>query len=187
MLTPCAAGIAACTLSVAAVYVTHRRSVAHVQHVPLQHQATRLSVWCAGLVLWPSVWANVTRGAAPEARLGLLWPVLVMLYDTHPSQRTLRSHAGRSFNIDPNLVIPSTLAFAGIVGASANQQHLRVFVVPLLIMICVVLHRPVSAETAHDDDGSTVVISAVQRVAQAYCVGLIVSGVLYRGYCLKSA
>ena len=162
------------------VLATYATQAETYSHDPLAAQALRLTVWCIGMLIWPHVWLELASGCDGAARFGLLWPFLVMLHDTHPRQHTLRSSAGGSVQIEPSVLYPAIFALAGLVGASRDTKHLRIFVAPILLMVCVVLPRTLAPDASEEGDVQTL-SSAVQRVALACAVGLLLSGILYKG------
>lgn len=153
-----------------------------VQHgrVVLVHDVTachtvRATAWCIGLLLWPFLWQHTidVGDLRSVATLGLLWPYVLFAADSVLAGCAAETTPGLA--IDAGTVNGLCFALAGLLSASSDPAHKRLFVVPVLLFVCVVMPQ------VHGGAGKPArAVLCVQKVALACATGLLLTGLLYK-------
>ena len=173
------AGVLTLLCAVLLVWVNLKQTNA-LRRPSLKASAHRLSVWCASMLIWPFLWLGLTRGCSRAAVLGLVWPYLVMFCDVNYAWRTDPTATQPPVRIDSSTVLSLTFALFGLVGAHANPRQARLFILPVIIFMCIVMPTTLGISGNGGEAGDVDVwVSSIQRVALTWCVGIVLSGVLY--------
>ena len=141
----------------------------------LARATLRLTVWTASMLVWPMVWRTLTAGCSRGALVGLIWPYVVFLCDNWRADPFV---AQPWLRLDASSTLSLSFALAGLVGAQAHRSQSRLFVLSIIVLMCVVL--PSAAEELLPLGPG--IYPSLQRVALAWCVGLLLSGALYHQF-----
>jgi hypothetical protein len=173
------AGVLTVVCAALLVWVNLRQSGA-LETPCLRASAHRLSVWCASMLVWPFVWLGLTQGCSRAAIVGLAWPYLVMFCDVNYAWRTDPAATQPLVRIDSSTVLSLTFALFGLVGAHANPRQARLFILPVIIFMCIVMPTTLGVSgRGQNEEDVDVWVTSIQRVALTWCVGIVLSGVLY--------
>ena len=155
------------------VLATYQTSHAHLIPV-LRKELVRTTTWCAVLCLWPLAWSALTGPCASCTYVGLVWPLCIMMADVTVRYYACSPRAG--INIEPNSLTGVTFAMAGMVGAVSDPKRIRLFVLPIVILLCFIVPAP----TGLPDDSLRACIETVQQAFITCATATLVSGIMYR-------
>lgn len=155
--------------------VVHACWLVHDRLTPiLRKEMVRVTAWCAILCMWPYVWNSLVGKCATCTHIGLVWPVLIMVADVCVRHYACNSKAG--IHIEPHSLTGVTFAMAGMVGAVTDPQRIRLFIVPIVILLCFIVPSP----SGLPDDSLKVVIETIQKAFITCAAAILMSGIVYR-------
>ena len=166
--------VTACIVALAAVSLMMRHLQTEFGEKAAQERAIHATTWCVGLMLWPFLWKHTVSTHMRNATLvGLAWPYFLFCIDTILLDSCEDATAGIS--IDAGTVNGLCFALSGLLSASSDPVHKRLFVVPVLLFVCVVLPQ------VHNRTGKTALaVRCAQKVAIACATGLLLTGLLFK-------
>ena len=169
-----------------AFYIVRRE----VRMTQMRSDIVQATTWCVVLSVWPAVWCRVAQwgtcggGVTGSMKLGFAFPYAIALADVliaqcscepAPHDRVVAPRA--HVHLDPSIVMSLTFALAGMVGANADANHMRFFLTPALLVLCLVLPTPSRAiADAEVREG----METLQRAVLTCALSLVVCGVVYR-------
>ena len=146
----------------------------------LRADANRATAWALTLTVWPLVWNALADEAAPAAKVGFLWPFVVLAGDLYGA--TARVEKARApTRLEQGTVCSLAMWLCGMASMSGAKTpaHQRLFVLPLLAYVVLVV--PSSG------DESVTLVAPLQHATSACITGLLIAGVLYRREMLPAA
>jgi len=138
----------------------------------------RSDAWCATLALWPLVWFVAAFRCQTTALVGLLWPYGAMACDVwlaRAATEGTEDTQDAGVALDAGTVTSLSFALLGVLGASDDPWHKRLFVAPVVLFVATVLPQPRGAGVAQVET-----IRHAQRAIMACATGMVLTGVLYK-------
>lgn len=164
----------------------HSRVKRRIRRFHLKRRLNQILIFCCGCIVWPFLWHTVLGPKLvqrPEAKIGLAWPVLLLLSHTY----LLRYANGERsvwkrlpIDADANTICSLTFTLSSILGAREKSCS-HVFMAA--IFGCLFFIIPIPALPR--DSGEADVVEALQHVCLSYSTGLLLSGVLLAAECRK--
>ena len=167
----------------------------------LRVNCRRLGLWCSTSIVWPLVWNAIAHGCSPLGYIGFAWPYVVLVADLLTSCGGTACTTARPWlRLDASTVLSLSFALATLSGAHSSPTQARLFILPVILFLCVVMPasgssasltqrmqtdglsppqvEPVDVGASREERAALPV--TIERIAVAWSIGLILSGVFYR-------